>query len=320
MPQIDMPLEQLRNYKGINPKPDDFDMYWANSLKELQSVDPMISFEEDSLHYPGVKLYHMFYRSIGNAKIHAKVLIPEGKRNCPAICAYHGYRGHMESWCHFLPYACAGFVVASIDCRGQGGLSEDTGSVKGPTMFEHAVQGLEDPNPYNLHYRQVFLDAVRLAQIVMGFPEVDQNKIYTLGGSQGGALALATAALEPRIKKAAVCYPFLSDFKRVWEMDLCERAYVGIKYFFRFRDPKHLHEEEIFTRLGYIDIHNLAPYVKADVLFGTGLMDTVCPPSTQFAVYNNLHCQKRMEIFPDFGHEDLPDFDDEGLAFFLNGV
>ena len=37
--------------------------------------------------------------------------------------------------------------------------------------------------------------------------------------------------------------------------------------------------------------------VKCPVLFGTGTADIVCPPATQFAVYNNLACEKRHEFF-----------------------
>ena len=54
----------------------------------------------------------------------------------------------------------------------------------------------------------------------MGLPEVDADRVAATGGSQGGALTLACAALEPRIKRAAPVFPFLCDYQRVWEMDL----------------------------------------------------------------------------------------------------
>ena len=43
---------------------------------------------------------------------------------------------------------------------------------------------------------------------------------------------------------------------------------------------------------------------------GVGLMDQVCPPSTQYAAFNNISSPKRTVIYPDFGHEKLPDIDD----------
>jgi len=43
------------------------------------------------------------------------------------------------------------------------------------------------------------------------------------------------------------------------------------------------------------------PRVKAKVLMGTGLMDSICPPSTQFAAYNKINSEKMLKIYPDFG-------------------
>ena len=60
-------------------------------------------------------------------------------------------------------------------------------------------------------------------------------------------------------------------------------------------------EDEIFTKLGYIDIQHLASRIKGRVLWGIGLMDEICPPSTQFAAYNKISAPKDMLIYPDFG-------------------
>jgi cephalosporin-C deacetylase len=152
----------------------------------------------------------------------------------------------------------------------------------------------------------------------MDMPEVDAERVCATGGSQGGGLTLACAALEPRICKAAPVFPFLCDYKRVWEMDLAVAAYEELKTYFRMFDPTHEREEEIFTRLGYIDCQFLAPRIRAEVLMGTGLMDTVCPPSTQFAAYNKITSPKQTVIYPDFGHEGLPGFQDRVFQFFTS--
>jgi cephalosporin-C deacetylase len=136
-----------------------------------------------------------------------------------------------------------------------------------------------------------------------------------MGQSQGGGLTLACAALEPRVKRLAPIYPFLSDYRRVWEMDLAKEAYWELQAFFRRFDPRHEREEEIFQRLGYIDVQHLAPRIRGRVLFATGLMDEVCPPSTQFAAYNKITAPKEMVLYPDFAHEDLPGFADTAFEF-----
>ena len=48
----------------------------------------------------------------------------------------------------------------------------------------------------------------------------------------------------------------------------------------------------------------------------TGLMDQICPPSSQFAAYNRITAPKRAILYPDFFHEDYPDQHDITLAFF----
>jgi cephalosporin-C deacetylase len=48
---------------------------------------------------------------------------------------------------------------------------------------------------------------------------------------------------------------------------------------------------------------------------GTGLMDTICPPSSQFAMFNKINSPKKAVFYPDFGHEYLPDWDDLSFAF-----
>ena len=39
---IDMPLEKLKTYTGINPRPADFDEFWDRSIAEMLAVDPQI--------------------------------------------------------------------------------------------------------------------------------------------------------------------------------------------------------------------------------------------------------------------------------------
>ena len=64
-------------------------------------------------------------------------------------------------------------------------------------------------------------------------------RVGCTGGSQGGALSLVCAALEPRIRRCVSLYPFLSDYKRVWEMDLAVAAYNDVKAYLRKTDPQH---------------------------------------------------------------------------------
>jgi cephalosporin-C deacetylase len=66
-----------------------------------------------------------------------------------------------------------------------------------------------------------------------------------------------------------------------------------------------------------VDIQHLAPRIQGDVLWSAGLMDTICPPSSQFAAYNKITATKQMDIYPDFGHERLPGSSDRIFQFMM---
>ena len=314
MPIVDMPLEKLKVYQGRNPKPADFDAFWDKSIKELYAVDPNFKMEKANIKSNIGDCYYISFTSIQGAKITGKMVKPkniEGK--VPAIIGFHGLGGCCWSFNALITYASQGYAMFTMDSRGQGGGSEDVG---GPgtsqvTMFMRGFDG----EPEQMYLRNLFLDTAQIARIVLGLDYVDENRVGVMGGSQGGGLSIACAALEPRIARCCSTYPYMSDYKRVWEMDLAKGAYDGLKNYFRNRDPRHEREDEIFEKLGYVDIQFLAPKVKANVMMATGLMDTTCPPSTQFAMYNKLTCEKQVVIYPDFGHEGLKGQDEIEFNF-----
>ncbi|AIQ64832.1 acetyl esterase [Paenibacillus stellifer] len=315
MPILDLPLEELKSYGGRNPCPDDFDAYWEAALQEMRQTDPRVELIPSEFQAPLAECYDLYFTGVRGARVHAKYIRPSNApKPHPAVLQFHGYSGNSGDWQGKLPYAALGFSVAALDVRGQAGLSEDTGGVKGTTFSGQFIRGLDD-RADRLLMRDIFLDTAQLASIVMSFDEVDENRVGATGWSQGGALTIACTALEPRIKKAAPVYPFLSDYKRVWEMDLAAGAYSELREYFRNFDPQHKREDEIFTRLGYIDIQNLAPRIEAELLIGVGLMDNICPPSTQFAAINKMPAPLTLEIYPDFGHEDLPGMNDKIYQF-----
>lgn len=320
MPLIDMPLDALKEYQGVTPRPADFDTFWNDALAEMRAVDPQIELVPSSFQAPGAECFDLYFTGVRGARIHAKYLRPANNAGPhPAVVQFHGYTGDSGSWLDKLEYVLMGFSVAALDCRGQGGLSQDVGGVLGTTFRGHMIRGLSD-RPENMLMRHIYLDTAQLAGIVMNMPEVDEKRVAAMGGSQGGGLTLACSSLEPRISRLAPRCPFLCDYKRVWEMDLAKDAYDEIRTYFRQFDPKHLRETEIFTQLGYIDVQHLTARIRGRVLWATGLMDTICPPSTQFAAYNKITSDKEMVVYPDFAHEGYPGFDDQAYMFLADMI
>lgn len=312
---FDFSLEELKVYKGRNPRPKDFDEFWEKSLKEMRAVKPHVEIKKAAFQTKNVECMDLYFTGMGNARIHVKYCRPKHvEEPHPAVILFHGYTGNAGTWTDMLSYAADNFSVFSMDCRGQGGSSEDLGGVHGTTMKGHIIRGLDD-GPEHLLFRNIFLDTAQLAGLVMERDEVDPKRVGVHGQSQGGALTLVCAALEPRIKRLTPLFPFLCDYKRVWEMDLAKDPYEELTYYFRWFDPCHEREDEIFERLGYIDVQNFVHRIRGEVLMGTGLMDTSCPPSSQFAAYNKITAPKTHIIYPDFHHENIPDFTDKSYMF-----
>jgi len=317
MPQLDFTLTELKQYMGSSPLPDDFDSYWDKALAELDASGLEYTVEPADFSAPGVRCGYLYFTGVGGARVCCKFLRPEtvhGK--IPGIAMFHGYSGDSGGWFAKLPFAYAGYAVLALDVRGQMGRSDDTLTVPGNTLRGHIIRGLSGDDPEKLFFRNVFLDTAKTARILMSMDFVDETRVGATGGSQGGGLTVACAALEPRVKMSAALYPFLSDYKRTWEMDLFKDAYEELSYYVRSVDPRHRNIDRMFTMLGYIDVSNLAPRIKGEMYMFLTLQDNVCPPSTQFAVYNRITAPKSCEVYPNHGHEWLPDSDELIFEYF----
>lgn len=320
---FDLNTDQLKTYFGTNPKPDDFDDFWKEALFERDKVQLNVEIKKADFVSQIANCYDLYFTSTKNVKVHTKMLVPKDKNIHPCIIKFHGLGGNAGEWTSLLPFVSEGYSVFAMDCRGQSGSSEDyfAGSCNYSTSF--LTRGVVDAlngNYQNLYYRDIFLDCYTLYKIITTFENIDQNRIGVTGYSQGGGLTIALASLVPQIKCAAPVYPYLSDYQRVWDLDLAHDAYEGINEFFRNFDPHHKKENEFFNILGYIDVKNMAEKIKAKVLFTSGLKDTTCPPSTQFAIYNRLKCEKELNLFHDFDHEALLNLNDEIFQFFRNNL
>ena len=128
MPQLDMPLSKLQEYMGRTPCPADFDEFWEKSLAEMNAIDPKPEFKPHPFKSNCADLYELRFTSTKGAVIFGKVAVPKNVQGkVPAVLMFHGLGGDGGSYRGLLSYASQGFVVASMDCRGQGGKSQDVG-------------------------------------------------------------------------------------------------------------------------------------------------------------------------------------------------
>ncbi|HEX6509025.1 MAG TPA: acetylxylan esterase, partial [Chloroflexota bacterium] len=167
MAEFEMPLSALRQYLGRNPSPPDLDEYWERALTEMRAVDPRVELQPHPYPAPFAQCFDLYFTGVGGARVHAKYLRPtDADEPHPAVLMFHGYAGNSGDWYDKLGYVARSYSVAALDVRGQGGVSEDPGGVRGNTLHGHIIRGLDDA-PDRLFYRQVFLDCAQLAGLVM---------------------------------------------------------------------------------------------------------------------------------------------------------
>ena len=267
-----------------------------NKLKKIEE-EKELELKKADFESPIAECYDLYFNGIDGARIYAKFMKPkEVKGKMPALLEFHGYEERSNDWSNNLHYVASGICVAVMECRGQDYLKEDSCKSKSFKSKGHIVRGLVEGRE-KLLFKNIFLDTAILARIVMNMECVDEERVFATGGSQGGALALACAALENRIKGVYAYYPFLCDYKRIWVMDLGGDSYEELIRYFKFIDPNHENEEYVFNTLGYIDIKNMVHRIKGKVNMAIGLRDDICPPSIQFAAYNNILCEKELVLY-----------------------
>ena len=310
--QYDLPLEQLKTYLPELTKEPDFNEFWANTKRELATV-PM-EYHLSPLDYPvrGVEVYELLYKGLHGANICAYFAKPVGEGPFSAVVQFHGYNWGPHSLNEAVTTALNGYIAATMLVRGQQGKSEDVLPDKYGHVTGWMTKGILSPETY--YYRAVYMDAVRLLDIITAMDCVDKHKIAVAGGSQGGALTLAAAALSDVPCVAVAQYPYLCHFRRAVDMAIID-PYLEINEYSR-RNPDPSVEEQAMKTLSYFDLMNHADAIRCDTFVFTGLMDQITPPSTVFAAYNHMTCKKQMKVYRYFGHEDIPDFFVKKLSIF----
>ncbi|HFI0126177.1 TPA: alpha/beta fold hydrolase [Streptococcus suis] len=296
-----MTLQDMLTYRGRQEVPADFDAFWQNEKNQLTGLADYVLLEKEC-GLPHVACYELTFTGTNGSKVFAKCLFPKSDQPVPVLFYFHGYQGQGPDWTELLKFVAAGFGVVAMDVRGQAGHSQDHGRFDGMTVKGQVIRGMLQ-GPDHLFYKDVYLDVYQLVEIIASLDFVDKKRLVSYGGSQGGALALVAAALNQRIGKTVAIYPFLSDFKRVLELGNTSEAYDELFRYFKFSDPFHETEDAVLQTLSYIDVKNLAHLISCPVAMVTGLEDSVCPPSTQFAIYNRLAGPREMKIMPDYGHD-----------------
>ena len=317
-------MPELEAYRPDREEPADFDDFWLRTLDEQDAAHPLqVHAERLDTGLTEVITEDVTYTGFGGQPIKAWLHRPARATGpLPTVVTYIGYGGGRGLSHEHVLHAVAGRAHLVMDNRGQGSAHQvgDTGDhgATGAHAAGFLTSGIDSPETY--FYRRMFTDAERAVRVARSHEAVDPAEVMVSGGSQGGALSLAAAALtelrdgvgHPPLRAAIVDVPFLSHVRRASVLTDALPYRELIDYLKAHRDRV----ERAFETLSYFDGVNFAARVTVPGLFSVGLMDQICPPSTVYAAYNHYAGRKEMVVYPYNGHENGGPFQDaEHLRF-----
>jgi cephalosporin-C deacetylase-like acetyl esterase len=194
--------------------PPDFDAFW-NAGKEALARLPLDARLTPLPDYGTgtVDVYQVNLQNIGNESMPSRLFgilcKPRAAGRYPAllnvpVAGVRPYRG-------MVALAEKGIITLQIGIHG-------IPVIMDPGVYEHLRVGALAGYPAfgldsrdRCYYRRVYLGCLRANDFLAGLPEWDGTNLAVTGGSQGGALSIVTAALDPRVKGLAASFPALCD-------------------------------------------------------------------------------------------------------------
>ena len=197
MELIDRQLEGLEKLDIPMTKRPDFDAFWADTLARVRRQPLEAEWKVVPHPIRSMTVRDATLRGLDGTAVRAWVLLPAeaARRHVPAVVCYHGAGGSRGVPSDYAAWVGTGAAVVAFDVRMQGGLTgSNTGFPCGAGQVSWATLGLLDKETW--YYYHVWTDALRAFRLALETPEIDGARIAVNGGSQGGALSLAVAALE----------------------------------------------------------------------------------------------------------------------------
>ena len=271
--------------------PNDFDQFWDGVLGELSDIPLDAAATHDPLRStPTAKVYQVKYRSLDGLEIFGWYALPTtGDGPFPAVLILPGYKSEPA-----LRRDWAGKGVAALSVAVRGKLPSSAEFNPGyPGLLTH---GVEDRDTYS--YKGVISDCSRGVDFLLSRPEVDSERIYCCGSSQGGGLTLITTGLRHEIKAGVAGYPFLCCYPESMRM-LRSYPYDELSCYARAYPDR---VEQMLDTLQYFDAVNFAPRIECPMVVGIAMEDEVCPPETSYAAYRLLNVERELWLFPNSGH------------------
>ncbi len=280
------------------PVPDDFDPFWSAQKKKLAAVpiNPRLT----SVKSPAASIvcFDLQADCVG-APVSGYFARPVGAKpkSLPIILLTHVVGVSGSDLTNAVSWAKENFLALDINAHGLPNGKPDK------FYADLAAGDLKDYPRFGRESREksywlgMLLRLVRANDFLASQPEWDGRTVITHGRSQGGAQAFVAAGLDPRVTFFAANVTGLCDLTG----SVAGRVGGWPKILYPLGPDGKPHPSVIETAR-YFDAMNFATRTKAAGIIGVGFIDTVCPPTSIYAAYNNLPGKKEIFNDPVGGH------------------
>jgi cephalosporin-C deacetylase len=293
--------------------PADFDAFWQNAKADLAKVPmdakmtlmPERCTEKTNVYHVNLQNYKV------GTRLYGILCVPKKEGKYPAILQVPGagvrpYGGDISN-------ADKGYITFQIGIHGVPVTME-------PSVYTDLAAGiLSGYWNYNMDdkdrffYKRVYMGCVRANDFITSLPQFDGVNLAVIGGSQGGALSIVTAALDSRVKSLVALYPALSDVTG----DLSGRAGGWPHY---FEKPNRVWNEtpSKLATLPYYDVVNFARRLQIPGFYTWGYNDETCPPTSMYASYNVISAPKELYLALETGHWTFPEQNEKAYGWLFS--
>lgn len=276
--------------------PADFNEFWTRAKEEAAKCPMKVekTFVKEYSNYK-VDCYLIKLQTYKEGfSIYGYLTLPKKEGKFPAVFTPPGAGVKPMNPLKYLYYAENNMINFLIEIHGirpdlDAESYKDIGKAFGTGDNNYLVNGIDDKDRY--YMKKVYLSCVRALDYLTSLPEWDGKNLIAQGGSQGGALALITTALDNRVTACAANYPALSDMAGY--LDNRAGGYPHL-----FPEKNSMNKPDIIKTLQYYDVVNFARQIKVPTFMTWGFNDNVCPPTTSYIVYNLIKSEKKALITP----------------------